>query len=172
MSPDSRQRLSRVINSPFPRSAILTVIRSKFPSSFSNRSSGCDCESVDIADVEGLMSLSGHPSAEGPEGCDCVAAVVDPFVVAAFRPGALRESMDGPDGALFAAGFVFSPNDASRVDKRSAAWSVESGRLAVEAVLSTKLPGAEASSPSMRLIWKASLSMAGLDPREEGLGSG
>lgn len=120
------------------------------------------------------MSASGHASAEAPEGCDreVVAAVFNPFVVGPFRPGALRESIDGPDGALFAAGLVFSPNDASRVDKRSAAWSVESGRLVVVAVLSTKLPGAEASSPSMRLIWKASLSMAGLDPREDGLGSG
>jgi len=127
---------------------------------------------VDIADVEGLTSLSGHASAEGPEGRDCelVAAVFGPFLVGPFRPGALRESIDGPDGALFTAGLVFSPNDASRVDKRSAAWSVESGRLVVVAVLSTKLPGAEASSPSMRLIWKASLSMAGLDP--DGLGSG
>lgn len=118
------------------------------------------------------MSLSGHASAEGPEWCD-LPTVFDPFVVGPFRPGALRESIDGPDGALFVAGLVFSPNDASRVDKRSAAWSVESGRLAVEAVLSTKLPGAEASSPSMRLIWKASLSIAGLDPREDdGLGNG
>lgn len=117
------------------------------------------------------MSLSGHASADDPEGCDEI--VFDPLVVGPLRPGALRESIDGPDGALFVAGLVFSPNDASRVDNRSAAWSVESGRLAVVAVLSTRLPGAEASSPSMRLIWKASLSMAGLDPNEDdGLGSG
>ena len=148
------------------------MIRSKFPSSLNNLSNGCDCESVDIADVEGLMSVSGHASAEGPEGCEPAATAFDPFVVGALRPGALRESIDGPDGTLFVAGLVFSPNDASRVDKRSAAWSVESGRLAVVAVLSTKLPGAEASSPSMRLIWNASLSMAGLDPRDDGLGSG
>jgi hypothetical protein len=143
---------------------------------------------VDIADVEGLMSVSGHPSAEGPEECGCefefAVGAFDPFpfVVGAFRPVALREreSIDGPEGALFAAGLVFSPNDASRVDKRSAAWSaawstwsVESGRLVVGAVLSTKLPGAEASSPSMRLIWKASLSIAELDPSEDdGLRSG
>ena len=67
------------------------------------------------------MSLSGNASAEGPEGCELAPMVFNPFVAGPFRPGALRDSIDGPDGALFTAGLVFSPNEASRVDKRSAA---------------------------------------------------